>query len=138
MTNSPQNVTPEDETADEVPTWLRLLVVGLGIAIIVMLALIVGTILKRTVFAPDDMIGEDTVDAAVQPHKIEPIEDLLTPLEVPIPSGARYISSTLSGATLLLEFRSDDGDTVLLLVDRQSGQVQTVRVTAEDSAPSED
>lgn len=80
MTDDRQNVTPDDPSLDKtaiedtVPTWLRMTVIVLGVAIIIVLGIIVGTLVKRAMNGEGDenvpqVVGQASFPASIAREK---------------------------------------------------------------------
>lgn len=140
MTSDTQNVTPENaenaEEAPKAPLWLIMVVVILGIGIVGMLGLIIMKIAAgdhqkkpSTPSAPDNAAGQIAT----------PEKNVFVPgsqyainydgLTVKRPEGAELISSSLSGYEILLRFRTNDGEDLLLIVNRTNGKTQQVKIS---------
>lgn len=129
-----ENVTPPDEhrqdsavADDEVaPNYrgMKMLVIGLGIAIVGMLALIVYTISQR---AAAGLLGEGAETQAEM--QVESGAQAIPSGQHTLnrPDGAELVSVNAAGAELVFHFRSDAGDMVIVL-DRRTGKQTTVTV----------
>ena len=152
MTVQETNVTPDpasvddEEQADDtpqetVPPLLRLTVVVLGVAIIIMLALIVGTLIKRAISSDEeaqtvasavlpDIAGPEIANA---PATLSPRLDLRDGITVSRPPGALLASSQMAGHELILYFKLQDGGDLIMTVDRTDGRVQRIEIPADGS-----
>ena len=139
MTADQQNVTPQsaEEQGDEVPQWLRTLVIVLGVAIVVMIVLIVGTIVKRSIAGDEDSIVPQTAPeiSATGPAKYLLPNEAPLDLTVESPAGAQLVYSQIAGREFLLHFKLEDDGDMIMTVDRVTGTVRRLRVVPAGARP---
>ncbi len=138
MTATDENVTLNDaekaeltakvmeESIDGAPKGLKILVIVMGVMILAMIALIIGTIAYRA------SVGVVKIDERVEADAPQPTQAHSVPsmpsmgklkkiIEVVRPKASVFIKSELSGSTLLLQFKSDSGADIIKLLDLVSG-----------------
>lgn len=102
---------------------LWILVVGLGVAILIVVAAMIGMAIKRAFFDPK------TPQATTA---------TLTPGEVPelnleLPAGATVAESRMDGATLVVRTTAPEGDEILIIDPAKSRVLSRVRFTKKAS-----
>lgn len=120
MNGSDPKVTPVDEeTMASAPFFLKALVVGLGIAIIVML----GLILYKIVAGPE---SEPEARPAPVPTPVTalPARDF----DIDAPEGATLVAMVPAGAEVFLHFRLADGSDQIIILNRATGEQSSLRV----------
>lgn len=133
MNPTHQNVTPDREGELEVetaPTWLKVLVVVLGLAIVGMLALIIfkvaaGDNNKDQVQLPpasNGVIGEEPALVQV-PERLQ--------LELPI--GSEIVSMIPYGRELFFRVRHVSGEQEVFILNRLTGAVSRIEVVSAGS-----
>lgn len=118
MTAQGVKVTQEDaEEAETVkaPLGLRILVTVLGVAIVGMLLLIIVKVVKG------DHRKDETVPVAVETTHVAPFKNM----SVTRPEGTELISAQPGSAGVLLHFRGNDKD-ILVLVRADGSQQQII------------
>ncbi|WP_374763725.1 hypothetical protein [Yunchengibacter salinarum] len=114
-------------------TALKWVVGVLGMAIVVMVVLILGTLAYRA-FQDDPAPDGGPVNGASSSAAggAEAPANLPDNLSVTVPEGMTLAASSLGadGRTLLLHYEAAGRPAILQLVDRRTGQVQTVRLNA--------
>lgn len=119
MAAADPKVTPgEDVEYDRPPMWLKVLVIVLGIAIVGMLVAIVTKIMTGLGDEPQPVETAEAVVAAPM---------VAGEISIKRPDGATLVSTSLSGNRLVLTFRGDDGDHILLL-DQTTGTERWVHI----------
>lgn len=127
MNGTTENVTHQnDDDIPETPLWLKLLVWGLGAAIITML----GLILYKIVTGVGDMV-EDGVPpvelAAVPPAagtKVIPAGNF----DVARPADMELVSVVPANGEVFLHFRGVDGADQIIILNRLTGGVSNVNI----------
>lgn len=129
MNGTTENVTHDsDEMVTLTPVWLKVLVVGLGVAIIGML----GLILYKIITGVGDMT-EDTVApvevAAAQPTPV------FTPGDYDIvrPGSMELVTVVPAGAEVFLHFRDKGGADQIIIFNRLTGETSTLKIAVPDS-----
>jgi len=122
MAAADPKVTPGEEVEyDSPPIWLKVLVIVLGIAIVGMLVAIVTKIIAGIEEQP-------LKEAAEKQAHVSATAPLITgDMMVKRPEGTELVATTLSGNHLLLTFRGEDGDHILIL-DPAAGTESWVRI----------
>ena len=124
MNGSDEKVTPiDEETMASAPFFLKAIVVGLGIAIIAML----GLILYRIVSGPLPEEEQQPVVGTTAPATAVPSGNF----NVPVPEGAELVSMVPAGAEVFLHFRLREGKDQIVIVNRVTGEISHLWVTAQ-------
>ena len=97
------NVVPEAPPPANRGLWM--LVIGLGIAIIVVLALMIGMAIKQAVF---DKPTEGTTVATLKPGEVPE-------LNLDLPAGATVTETRLEGANLIIRISSAEAEEILII-----------------------
>ncbi|SDE50150.1 hypothetical protein [Kordiimonas lacus] len=127
-----EKVTPQNEGAavsggddEAVPshTGMKVLVIGLGIAILAMVGLMVYKISER---AAQSLMGEGDTEAVATAPVMAPAQSY-GDFQIERPAGATLMSVTGQGAELVFHFRSNAGDTIITL-NRVTGEQAKVDV----------
>ncbi|WP_308912030.1 hypothetical protein [Pseudokordiimonas caeni] len=117
----PKVTSGEDVEYDRPPMWLKVLVIVLGIAIVGMLVAIVTKIMTGL---GDEPLPPETAGPTVS----TPVVPLATgEISVRRPAGTMLVSTALSGDRLVLTFRGEDGDHILVL-DQATGAERWVHI----------
>lgn len=124
MAAQDENVTPETPfPVESAPGWLKALVVGLGIAIIGMLALI----LFKIVAGDATEEAEPLSPAAAAPGQhVAPLE--AGDYEIERPIGATLVSVRPSGEEVYLRFRLVSGGDEIVILNRRTGDISRIAV----------
>jgi len=127
-----EKVTPQNEGApvsgaeeEAVPkhTGMKLLVIGLGIAILAMVGLMVYKISER---AAESLMDEGDAGPVVAEPAVVPARSY-GDFYVERPVGATLVSVSSQGAEMIFHFRSNEGDTIVTL-NRLTGEQAKVDV----------
>jgi hypothetical protein len=94
---------------------IRFMVINLGI-LFVAFALVLGAIIYKLSFAPKKMV--DQARTVQVPNGESPIV-----AAIPLPAGAKLLSSSLSGSHALLDVEGADKSRTLIFYDLQAGHV---------------
>ncbi len=106
----------EEEAPARSNTGLIILVVALGVAILAMMGLIIFKVIAGDAKKSSKPAEKVAVVASVAPADYH----------VKKPEGAVLASSSLQGAEVLLHFKTQDGNDVLIILDRKTGQQSKV------------
>lgn len=128
MNGTTENVTHDsDEMVATTPAWLKILVVGLGIAIIGML----GLILYKIITGLGDMAEETMAPAATM--ALHPASTIIPgDYAVVRPSGMELIAVVPSGAEVFLHFRGKGGADQIIIFNRVTGDTSTMKIVDPD------
>lgn len=108
------NVVPEAPPPANRGLWM--LVIGLGIAIVVVVALMIGMAIKRAVF---DKPGEATV-ATLKPGEVPE-------LNLDLPAGATISETRLEGANLVVRVTGPEAEEILIIDPAKSRVLSRIR-----------
>ena len=108
------NVVPEAPPPANRGLWM--LVIGLGIAIVVVVALMIGMAVKRAVF---DKPAEATV-ATLKPGEVPE-------LNLDLPAGATVSETRLEGANLVVRITGPEAEEILIIDPAKSKVLSRVR-----------
>lgn len=127
MNGTTENVTHQNnDDIPETPLWLKLLVWGLGAAIITML----GLILYKIVVGVGDMVEDEMPPAelaAVPPtagKKVIPAGNF----DVARPANMELVSVVPATDEIFLHFRGEDGADQVIILNRLTGSVSNVKI----------
>jgi hypothetical protein len=109
------NVVPEAPPPANRGLWM--LVIGLGIAIIVVLALMIGMAIKQAVF---DKPAEGTV-ASLKPGDVPE-------LNLDLPAGATVSETRLDGANLVVRISGAEAEEILIIDPAKSKVLSRIRL----------
>ncbi|MBO6505619.1 MAG: hypothetical protein JJ850_08110 [Kordiimonadaceae bacterium] len=118
---SPKESVIDEETMESAPFFLKAIVVGLGIAIIAMLALI----LYKIVTGPEaeEEAPEPVVETVLPPSRIEAKD-----FDVAVPQGAALVSMVPAGTEVFLHVRLSDGTDQVIILNRVTGDVSRLSI----------
>jgi len=133
MTAANKNVTENGDEIYKAPMGLKLLVVGLGIGIILMLGLIIVKVIAGDHKKPEPAGKEALEKGAVLGNVDEEVparssfsgilyQGELQDLTIVRPEGAELISYAPNGLEIVLRFKMTDGSDLLLAVNRATGK----------------
>jgi len=131
MNGTTENVTHQnDDVVTPTPVWLKMLVFGLGIAIICML----GLILYKIITGVGDMAEQQPTPLEVVAAPVATSPALLASgdFEITRPPNTELIAVVPSGSEVFLHFRGKDGDDKVIIFNRLNGKVSTLNVTGSD------
>lgn len=127
MNGTTENVTHEnDDVVTPTPIWLKILVFGLGAAIIGMLGLILYKIISGVGEMSDDRLPPIEV-AAVQPVA-SPFVFAASDIDIVRPAGMKLVSAVPAGSELFLHFRGENGADQIVILNRSSGAVSRLNI----------
>ncbi len=123
MNGTTENVTHDnDELVPPTPVWLKLLVVGLGVAIIAMLGLILYKIITGVGDLADDTVSPTEVVAA-------PSAPLVNgDFEITRPANMELVAVVPAGNELFLHFRGQSGADQIVIFNRVTGETSNLSV----------
>lgn len=131
MNGTTENVTHQnDDDIPETPLWLKLLVWGLGAAIIAML----GLILYKIVTGVGDMVEEGVppVELATVPpasgSRVIPIGNF----EVIRPANMQLTSVVPAGDEVYLHFQAENGADQIVILNRLTGGVSKLKIAGPE------
>jgi len=110
------DVVPQATPPSNRGLWM--VVIGLGIAIIVVVAAMIGMAIKRTVFDKKPASATATLNPGDVPE-----------LNLDLPAGTTIAESRLDGATLVVRITGPDGDEILIIDPAKSRVLSRVRFT---------
>lgn len=111
----PQAPPPSNTNTSNRGLWM--LVIGLGIAILVVVAAMIGMAIKRTMF---DTKAPASTTATLKPGEVPE-------LNLDLPPGTSVAESRLDGATLIVRITGPEGDEILLIDPAKSRVLSRVR-----------
>lgn len=118
---SPKESVIDEETMESAPFFLKAIVVGLGIAIIAMLALILYKIVTGPEAAEES--PEPLVETVLPPSRIEAKD-----FDIVVPQGAALVSMVPGGTEVFLHVRLSDGSDQVIILNRVTGEVSRLSV----------
>jgi len=133
MTAANENVTENGDENYKAPMGLKLLVVGLGVAIVLMLGLIIVKVIAGDHKKPEPL-GKEALERRASFGDVEvevPVgssfsgilyQGELQDLTIARPEGAELISYAPNGLEIVLRFKMADGSDLLLAVNRATGK----------------
>jgi len=131
MTAAKQNVTENGTEQHKAPFGLKLLVVGLGIAIVIMLGLIIFKVIagdhKKT--KKTELPLQQVSEAQPQISRvIESVTGINFNLTMKRPAGSDLISASTTATEIILHFKSAQADTIVV-VNRKTGKESRLTVS---------
>ena len=127
MNGTTENVTHHsDEVVAPTPVWLKMLVVGLGVAIIAMLGLILYKIISG--------VGDMTDDKAVPIEAAAARPALLAKgdFDIDRPANMELVAVVPAGNEVFLHFRGKNGTDQVIIFNRLTGDVSTLNIAMPD------
>lgn len=115
--------------AESAPTWLKVLVVVLGLAIIGMLALIIYKVMAGDADEPKIQLPPVS-EAPFPTGDLVQIPDTLT---LELPAGSEVISVAPHGREIYFRVRAVSGSEQVFILDRLTGAVSRIEITVGDT-----
>lgn len=126
MNGTTENVTHQnDDIVTPTPVWLKILVVGLGVAIIVMLGLILYKIISGVSNMSDD--GQLPIELSAVP----PVALAALPggnFNIARPKGMELVAMVPADGEVFLHFRGKNGDDKVIIFNRLTGDVTSLEI----------
>ncbi|MBL4788198.1 MAG: hypothetical protein JKY60_03840 [Kordiimonadaceae bacterium] len=121
------NSAAEDQDDHRVPMLLKVIVVGLGLGIIGMLALI-----GYKIMAGGDDKAQETAVGAANRAAFPLVQGVAEPVEfgaytVTRPAGSQLVNVSSASAEITFHFTGPDGD-IIILLDRKTGRESRVTI----------
>lgn len=129
MNGTTENVTHQnDDVVTPTPVWLKMLVFGLGIAIICML----GLILYKIITGVGDMAEQQPAPLEVVAAPVAPSPELMASgdFEISRPANMELIAVVPAGNEVFLHFRGKDGGDKVIIFNRLTGNTSTLNLTS--------
>lgn len=111
------DVVPQAPPPSNRGLWI--VVVGLGVAILIVVAAMIGIAIKRALFDPK---APASATATLKPGEVPE-------LNLELPPGASIAESHMDGATLIVRITGPEGDEILILDPAKSRVLSRVRFT---------
>jgi len=120
MTAQSPKVEPnQEEEPYKNPKWLTFLVVGMGIAIVVMVGIIITKVVSNAMSPSSEEVSKTPVEASVALPPSTPAAAYLTELDAP--ENAVFVDIAGGGADAMFRFRHADGSWTVIVFDTRKG-----------------
>ena len=128
MNGTDENVThQDDEIIVSTPMWLKALVAVLSIAIVCMLGLILYKIISGVGDTAD--VPKQSTQTPLQPAAASPAIITAAAINIARPENMTLVTFTPAGAEVYLHFRGSDGADQIVILNRSTGEVSTLKIT---------